>query len=170
MYINFGNSEIIVITEIINLIDDSVKYKRSKQEKILTILMSYLKFHITTTSTCTERSLDCQNRLVRFILNSEIWVHKGTTTQTDKFTLNYLVCYFCIHSYSCFTYPTTCPGGACTSNSCRQQKQHHPEHRSGLSKWITSTPLLSVIFMANGLSGPQHCRTRQLESARNGDT
>lgn len=68
------------------------------------------------------------------------------------------------NTYSCFTYPTTVPGGDCTSISCRQQKQHHAEQRKGLSKWITSLPLLSVMDMAKGLWGPQYWRTIQLES------
>ena len=63
-------------------------------------------------------------------------------------------------------YPMVVPGGDWTSISCKQQKQHQPMQRSGRSRWITSTPLLSVIDMANGLDGPQHWRTIQLESIR----
>ena len=48
-----------------------------------------------------------------------------------------------------------------TSIDCNQHGQRQEVHASGLSKWITSVPWLSVISIPNGRIGPQHIRAQQ---------
>ena len=52
-----------------------------------------------------------------------------------------------------------------TSIFCKQHGKQQVEHLSGLSKWMTSFPWLSVSFISKGLAGPQHCLLIQLVSS-----